>query len=75
MNLFVGFKIIIWIKYTVFGGSTKVIKSLYTWIIIWVDTFTNHNDIRTMSLMYEYSCMGKILEHLLIEGRLNPMLD
>ena len=58
MDLPVGITIVIPIKYWCFGGYVKVRKSLYTRVIIWVNTIPNHIDTRVILPRYESSCMG-----------------
>ena len=40
----------------IFGGYVKVRESLYTRVIIWVNTILNHIDTREFLPRYEGSC-------------------
>jgi hypothetical protein len=40
-----------------FDEYIKVRQSLYTYVIIWVNTILKHNDAKTISPNYEGSCM------------------
>ena len=56
-NLHVGTKIVILVKYWYLVEYLKVRESLYTQVIIWVNTNPNHIDTRKTLPRYENSCM------------------